>query len=379
MKYFKLCLTDPKGNLIYAKDVEVQNIFESFIRSQVSLLVNQGTIHAGEHYSAVMIPRYGKYLNTSPTLVEVDPEKVPDKREKWIDIQFEEPLQPDQPIRYVTLELYVRERNFIYRRDFQIGEVSTQYVSYGITQALMGFGVMKNGDWYSTVLFARDDDNAEFDRERIPKLEQQAESLIEFVSETPERISFSYRDPSIYAESKVIGNPAADDIRIYVNQNSIQPLLQEGILSGETGVERGGILVGSIYESTNGGRRIVEISDIIVSEHNASSVIELRYTFESWQAQNRRMKEEFPGKRIVGWYHTHLVDISMKTEGEKIEKTKMFFSRDDVFLHETFFPEEWYVAMVLDPQENSIFFQWKDDRIVACGGYRIFEAVGVAL
>jgi len=377
VKYFKLCLNDSAGNPIYAKDVEVQNIFESFIRSQVSLLVKEGTIQAGEHYSAVMIPRYGEYLNTSLKQT-IEPDNVTDKKEKWIDIQFEEPLQPDQPIRYLTLELYVQERNFIYRRDFQLGEVITQYVSYGITQALMGLGVMKDGDRYLTLLFARDDDNAEFDRERIPQLEQQAESLIEIVSETPERISFLYRDPSSYTESQVIGNPEADDICIYVNQNVMQPLLREGILSGKTGVERGGILVGSIYESTDSGRRIVEISDIIVSEHNASSVIELRYTFESWQAQNRRMTEEFPGKRIVGWYHTHLVDISMKTEGEKIEKTKMFFSRDDVFLHKTFFPEEWYVAMVLDPQENSIFFQWKDNHIVACSGYRIFEAVGIA-
>ena len=377
MKYFKLCLKGPEENLIYEKDVAVKDIFESFIRSGVSLLVQDGIMHGGDHYSAVIIPRYGKYLKTSPTLT-IAPDKIVEKKEKWIDIHFEEPIQPDQAIRYVTIELHVQKRNLVYRRDFQMKDIGSQYVRYGITQALISLGVMKSGDWYSTCLFAKDDDQAEFDRERIPQLEQQAESLIEIVSDTADVISFSYKDPSTYVESQVVGTVAEDDICIYVNQKVMDPLLQEGRLSGETEVERGGILVGSVYESTDGGRRIVEISDMIISEHNASSVIELRYTFESWQAQNRRMREEFPGKKIVGWYHTHLVDISMKTEGEKIEKTKMFFSRDDVFLHETFFPEEWYVAMVLDPQENSIFFQWKDNQIVACGGYQIFEEVGVA-
>jgi hypothetical protein len=56
----------------------------------------------------------------------------------------------------------------------------------------------------------------------------------------------------------------------------------------------------------------------------------------------------------------------------------MFFSRDDVFLHRQFFPEEWYVALVLDPQGNCRFFQWQGNEIVMCGGYHVFDDVGVA-
>ncbi|MEH1799005.1 MAG: hypothetical protein V7L13_07505 [Nostoc sp.] len=377
MKYFKFRLNDTTGNLIYEKDVEVKNVFASFISNLVSRLVMQKSFLSGEHYSAIVIPHYGECLAANPIIIN-NVEKVLEQTQ-WIDLCFEEPIQPEKPVKYVTIELQVRERNLIYRKDFQMSLINQYYTLYGV-RTLLNLGIVQ-GDWHSlsSQFFVREDDEARFDRERIPKLEQQAELLVELISDDSEdedNFAFLYRDSSFYAETKAIGNPSTDDIRIYINQKVMEPLIKEGKLSMT--VERGGILVGSVYESTDGGRRIVEISNMIPSEHNASSIINLRYTFESWQAQSIRMKKEFPGKRIVGWYHTHLIDISIRTEQDKIEKTKLFFSRDDLFMHKQFFPEEWYVAMVLDPQGNSMFFQWKNQEIVTCGGYYIFEDVGVA-
>lgn len=375
MKYLRLRISTDANDIVYEKDVEARNVFESFIRSGVSMLVRNGTIYQGEHYSAMIIPRYGDTLRRAPLLV-VDAAKVAEKTE-WIELRYEEPLQPDKPVRYFTVELRIKERNLVYSRDFQVIDVGNEYVAYGIVQALVGLGVLRYGEYYYPAFFARDDDQARFDKEYIPALEQQAASLVELVSEEPERIAFDFRAPAAYSQAQVVGDIAPDDIQIFVRKDAMDKIVAEAKCTID--VERGGILVGQVYENTDGGRRIVEISDLIVSEHTASSVIELRYTFESWQASAARLRREFPGKRIVGWYHTHLVELAVYTDTTRtlIEQTSLFFSRDDVFLHKQFFPDEWYVAMVLDPQGKCLFFQWKTGNVAVCSGYRIFEDIGV--
>lgn len=372
MKYFKLCLSDSRGTLLYAKDVETRTLFGSFIRAKVSQLVQRHVIYRKEHYSAAIIPQYETEFKLIPEIIGSPP--TPAKQATWLDIRLHEPIK-NEPVNFLTIELHLRERNFLYREDIEFLQVGRRYLESKVLPILVSLGIVKHQDEVTPYLLACDDDEAEFEREHIPHLEQQAKSLIEFV-DTQESISFPYHDPALYSETKVISSPSPDDIRIYVNQKVMEPLIQEGKLSTE--VERGGILVGSVYESLDGGRKIIEVSDMISSEHNASSVTELRYTFESWLVQSLRMKKEFSGKKIVGWYHTHLIDLAVHTKNGNLEQTKLFFSRDDVFLHKQFFPDEWYVALVLDPQGNSLFFQWKDNEIVACQGYYIFEDVGIA-
>jgi len=378
VKYLKLRISsDVEGqNILYEKDVDVRDVFESFIRSEVSALVRDGTIYEGEHYSAIVIPRYGNLLRRTPVLA-VDAAKVTEKTQ-WIEMRFEEPLQPDRPVRYFTIELRIKERNLVYRQDFQTIDVGRYYVAYGVEQALLRLGVLRHGDYYYPTFFARDDKQAQFDRERIPPLEKRATSLVELIPEQPSALAFPYRDPAVYGETEVVGEVGPEDIRIFIGRRTLDRIVEEAKRIVE--VERGGILVGQVYAGADGGRHIVEISDFIVSDQVVSSVSELRYTFESWRASSALMKEKYPGKRIVGWYHTHLIELTVYTDESRttVEQTRLFFSRDDLFLHKRFFPDEWYVAMVLDPQGNHIFFQWKGGDIVACGGYRIFEDEGIA-
>jgi hypothetical protein len=125
------------------------------------------------------------------------------------------------------------------------------------------------------------------------------------------------------------------------------------------------MLVGYIYTDAAGPGYLVQITDYIPAEGALSHIAELRYTFESWQRRTTLLKERFPGKRIVGWYHTHLVQMEFYTDDSRQATfaTSLFFSRDDIFMHRQFFREKWYVAMVLDPQGNAAFFQWTGDQI----------------
>lgn len=385
MKYLTLHITDNQGTLLYARDVEVVNLCETFIRQLVSDFVKKGVILEGEHYTARLIPRYGNWMRQQ---VSVTPLSVlMPAQSQWIVLEYEPNTRPDQPVIYFTLELHVRERNFLITCDIYPHELGTNFIAYGVEQALLSLGVLQNGQLYRVRFYAKDDNNAQFDKEHLPTLEQKAASLIEFLSDEPETPAFPFRDPSAYPSAIIVGraSPQPDDIRIFVQRSTYDALLQAAKASDQ--VELGGILVGNVYRPTDGGRLIVEVSDFIVSEGLISSATELRYTFESWQSHQAQLREQFPGKRIVGWYHTHVVSVPT-ADSESITDgsddagassgTTMFFSQHDVFLHSQFFADEWYVALVLDPWGKSIFFQWKHGQIVPCHAYYLYAELGVA-
>jgi proteasome lid subunit RPN8/RPN11 len=66
-------------------------------------------------------------------------------------------------------------------------------------------------------------------------------------------------------------------------------------------------------------------------------------------AFHTELEEHFPGKKIVGWYHTH-------------PKRGVFLSSYDTWLHNNFFSEPWQVALVIEPhsQVGGVFIRQLD-------------------
>ncbi|MBO9310464.1 MAG: hypothetical protein J7551_11855, partial [Chloroflexi bacterium] len=173
MKYLTLHITSNEGELLYARDVDVINLCETFVRQLVSELVKNAVIRAGEHYTARLIPRYGNQLRQRAIVVPNAP--VP-AQNAWIVLDYEPSTLPDQPATYFTLELHVRERNLLIACDVLPHELSAYFIAYGIEQALLGLGVLQNGQLYRIRFYAKDDNNAQFDKEHLPTLEQKAAS-----------------------------------------------------------------------------------------------------------------------------------------------------------------------------------------------------------
>jgi hypothetical protein len=370
VKYLKLQIEDPHGETLYERDLRLETIFREFVRRMMFKLILQGTVLEGDCYTVTIIPRYGTSMKHIPELVDVS-SKTLLPGDKWIEMSFEEPFNFHEPIHFFTIQIHIKNLNLLYRHDCKVFAALEQYLKRTLGHTLIQKGVIRNGDGMIPRLFTRDDDSADFDIEHFPKLQHQVESLLEFVDE-PQAIVFPKRHREHYLNTTLVGEPTRDDICIFIQQKTMNALIEEGKQS--TVAERGGVLVGTVYENADQGRHIVEISDLIVGEHMVSSMTQLRYTFESWQAQHQRMQEDFLDKRIVGWYHTHLIEGGIY-QRQNPERSKLFFSRDDHFLHKQFFPEPWHVAMVLDPKGNSIFFQWKGKEVVGCDGYYIFEDI----
>lgn len=385
MKYLRLVVCDEQNTPLYQRDFTVRDLLELLARRLIEQLVEQNLIYQGEHIGVVMIPRYGEMLAKRPSVV-LDPERA--RYDASFSLVFEEPPQPDTPLTSFTCELRVRERAVIYRADFAMNDLRPFWAA--LEMGLVQMRVLAKGQTYARHVYARDDEEARFGYDKVFAWTQDDTPLVEIMPDEPAGPTFERRALADFAvEERVrldlVGNAASDaearqasgGVEVLIARPALDAVRQIA-LSG-AGVEEGGVLVGHIYERSDGAGYLVEITDHIKSEGTFASVTELRYTFESWQKQNAVLKERFPGKRIVGWYHTHLVKMGvLRIEGSQgtLFDTGLFFSRDDHFMHRQFFREKWYVALVLDTEATAAFFCWVDDDIFPNPAYTIIRQEG---
>ncbi len=404
MDYLRAIISsDPRGSL-YKKDFEVQRVFDTFVRTYVSTLINAGLIYEGEFYSALIIPRYGRYKQMRPkvSFEETSRTRTLDikKQPRWITLSIEEPERSDRPMEFFTLELHIVGRPLIYRDDFPLYEID--YFWHSIERALAQMNVLSDTEQRRHSLYALSNDQYDFDREELYSWQADADELIEMVSPddalVPAVVSFprkALQDFPVLGAKKLVEGKLVDDtvkdmaehaeeaeeaaqseIQILITRSAMEAV--QHIARTYVDTELGGMVIGHIYENAEGPGYIVEITDHVFAEGALASETELRFTFEAWQRQTTLLREHYPGKRIVGWYHTHL-DLVKKTfyiidDGRRSKYTSaLFFSQDDLFTHRQFFREKWYVAIVLNSEGNLVFFQWEGNDIVTAPKFYVIE------
>jgi proteasome lid subunit RPN8/RPN11 len=119
-------------------------------------------------------------------------------------------------------------------------------------------------------------------------------------------------------------------------------------VSSDTHVEKGGILVGNVDDST--GR--VTIVAAVPANRAVSAPASLTFTHEAWDEVNDILARDYPDHRMVGWYHSH-------------PRFGIFLSEYDTFIQSNFFSMPWQLAYVVDPVlGNAGFFGWESDQLV---------------
>jgi proteasome lid subunit RPN8/RPN11 len=113
--------------------------------------------------------------------------------------------------------------------------------------------------------------------------------------------------------------------------------------------EVGGVLVGEVRVDPACPRPYLLVEDALRAAYTDSSEVHVTFTRDTLVHLNRELEERFPGKRIVGWYHTH-------------PNLSVFLSNHDTWLHRNFFGDPTQVALVLDPGSRTAgFFCWQVD------------------
>jgi len=115
-------------------------------------------------------------------------------------------------------------------------------------------------------------------------------------------------------------------------------------------VEVCGVLVGSVYENSTGAFAYVEGS--IRGTYATGRTAQVTFTAETWQHIDREMDDKFPGRKIVGWYHSH-------------PGFGIFLSEMDLFIQRNFFNARYQGAFVYDPQSKERgLFGWGGGEII---------------
>lgn len=111
--------------------------------------------------------------------------------------------------------------------------------------------------------------------------------------------------------------------------------------------EVGGWLIGRWRVDSATEQEFITVEAILPAVHVRHGSAYLTFTQESQIAMYDLMEENFPGKDLVGWFHTH-------------PRMGVFLSHYDVFLHSNFFPKPWQVALVLEPHSSEAGFFIRD-------------------
>ncbi|MEP7145815.1 MAG: LysM peptidoglycan-binding domain-containing protein [bacterium] len=149
-----------------------------------------------------------------------------------------------------------------------------------------------------------------------------------------------------------------DVLKIFILRNTLTKV--DEYLASDINNELGGVLIGDIGLSSSGDNFIV-IDNLIKAKHTNSSISRLTFTHETWDYINQILEKDFPGKKILGWFHSH--------PGHTV-----FLSNYDMFIQENFFNMDYMVAYVYDPTINDRgFFSWANKKIIKSGGYYVCD------
>jgi proteasome lid subunit RPN8/RPN11 len=114
--------------------------------------------------------------------------------------------------------------------------------------------------------------------------------------------------------------------------------------------EVGGWLAGKRRFDCIYNKEFIVVEKVLPASYTKSGNAYLTFTQDSQVDMHAILEEYYPGKEIVGWYHTH-------------PGMGIFLSQQDTWLHANFFRNSWQVALVIEP-------------VSATGGFFIPEAEG---
>jgi len=128
---------------------------------------------------------------------------------------------------------------------------------------------------------------------------------------------------------------------IYMRESVYNALSESMYLNSH--VEDGGYIIGLPFRQADSSEKddnhwLIEITDVIQAKGAWGSAGSLLFTGESWSNITRLLDKEYPKKKLLGWFHTHL-----------FEATDHFgLSGMDQELHRNFFNKTWQIAVLIN-------------------------------
>jgi proteasome lid subunit RPN8/RPN11 len=126
--------------------------------------------------------------------------------------------------------------------------------------------------------------------------------------------------------------------------------------------EVGGWLIGKWCQDKRTQEQFIVVESILPAHFVRHGGAYLTFTQDTQVALHAQKEARYPGKDLVGWYHTH-------------PRMSIFLSEYDVWLHENFFPQPYQVALVIEPYSaaGGFFIRQKDGVLDARRYFGFYE------
>jgi proteasome lid subunit RPN8/RPN11 len=124
------------------------------------------------------------------------------------------------------------------------------------------------------------------------------------------------------------------DLSVFVTQSAYSHAVIHA--DSEPDYEVGGVLLGKWCQDVENGQQFVVAETALPARFTRQGSVYLTFTQDSLVDIRDKMDANFPGKDMVGWYHTH-------------PRMGIFLSHYDTWLHNNFFPAPWQIALVIEP------------------------------
>ncbi len=156
------------------------------------------------------------------------------------------------------------------------------------------------------------------------------------------------RDPSGFGNTQTFGRGRQGNGGVLMHAGVYKALREDIYLSPKN--EDGGYLLGFPYRQLGSPeseddpefRWLLEITDVIQAEGAWGSPGLLLFTGDTWSRVSRRLDREYPDKKLVSWFHTHLFKAT----------DEYGLSGMDQDLHRRFLTRSWQVAVLLNIDTN---------------------------
>jgi len=128
--------------------------------------------------------------------------------------------------------------------------------------------------------------------------------------------------------------------------------------------EVGGWMIGQWRSDKVNQQQFIVIEKILPAPHTKHGKAYLTFTQDSQVAMHEELEMRYPGKKVVGWYHTH-------------PRMGIFLSQHDTWLHLNFFPKPWQVALVIEPHSSSggFFLRGTDGQLDSRQYFGFYELI----
>lgn len=118
----------------------------------------------------------------------------------------------------------------------------------------------------------------------------------------------------------------------------------------DTKDEQGGYLLGNVYRQPGSPphdddpdlRWLVELTDVVPAEFAVGTPVQLLFTGASGSEFVRRRERDYAGRKLVGWYHSHVFPAS----------DEFGLSGLDQQMHAWYLPSPWHVALLLNLEQD---------------------------